>query len=239
PADRQTEEAILYDVRPRIENFRDLGGGKFQLTYVWEVHAATSRTFHVFVHFTRPKIAPPDDIAFQNDHAPPKPTSQWRPGEVIVDGPHTVAIPEHYRQPGRIGIMVGLYDEAGRVGLGVAMTPETRCHMGDIVVEGEGETLQLRYEPAQLRPIDTTALRKAITGRLNTAHKLVDFGPVLTDGRVVIRPRGNKLAVLLVPRGQKARVGLRLSQLPAAWRSLSLGAEITRREGDILWLKVD
>ena len=33
-----------------------------------------------------------DRIAFQGDHALPRPTSGWRKGETIVDGPHVLTV---------------------------------------------------------------------------------------------------------------------------------------------------
>ncbi|NUQ01941.1 MAG: hypothetical protein HUU35_19010, partial [Armatimonadetes bacterium] len=83
--------ASRLQVEPKLTGFRYLGDDKIELTYTWQVDQELDRDYAAFVHFVSPN-PPADDegIVFQGDHALPRPTRTWRPGERLTDGPWVV-----------------------------------------------------------------------------------------------------------------------------------------------------
>jgi 4-amino-4-deoxy-L-arabinose transferase-like glycosyltransferase len=75
------------------------GDQQVTVTIAWQARATPDRDYAVFVHLTDPGGA----IFSQQDSPPSRPTSQWIPGEVIVDS-YTLPAP-----PGDYAITVGLY----------------------------------------------------------------------------------------------------------------------------------
>ncbi|MCD6338734.1 MAG: hypothetical protein J7M29_05065 [Verrucomicrobia bacterium] len=83
--------------------FEALGDRRFRLTYRWKASRPVSKDYRVFVHFTDKT----GKILFQDDHAPPRPASQWLPGRVIEET-------REVRAPEAAGdafeIRIGLFD---------------------------------------------------------------------------------------------------------------------------------
>ena len=97
-ADARTSFAMPYrgavkDIEPRLRSFEYLGGNRVRVTYEWIVNDTLDRDLTCFVHGVGVGAASPEAILFQQDHALPKPTGQWRKGEVIVDGPYEFSLP--------------------------------------------------------------------------------------------------------------------------------------------------
>jgi hypothetical protein len=74
-------------------------GDQVTVQLAWQARSTPARDFTVFVHLSTPDGA----IFSQQDRPPSRPTSQWVPGEVIVDS-YTLAIPK-----GSYAISVGMY----------------------------------------------------------------------------------------------------------------------------------
>ena len=67
--------------------------------------------YRVFVHFEAPgQIC--ENIVISDDHEPAEPTSLWQPGEVVLDGPRLLTIPEDKPQQ-EYFVHVGLFDHGG------------------------------------------------------------------------------------------------------------------------------
>ena len=93
-------------IEPKLREFSHLGGNRIRVTYEWHVDETPGGDYHCFVHGVRPDAPKSDPIAFQQDHKLPKPTSEWRAGEVIVDGPYDITLPDAHD---RFDLTIGLY----------------------------------------------------------------------------------------------------------------------------------
>lgn len=221
-------------VVPRIADFRQTGPRSFQITYEWQCLAPTRRNPTIFVHFTSPEVGAGENIAFQNDHRPDPPVSQWQAGQTYRTGPFTVTVPENFAKPGLIAVELGMFDQAGRAVLAVEQTARTKVHIADIRFEGEGDELKMTLVPRSPRQFDLETLGKLMTARVNAEDKPVDFGPVITSGCVVLRRDGDRLSLVQVPADMPLRVGVRRARLRQPLRALRL-PEGGRPEGDVVW----
>ena len=97
PAWRRIPLASL-DVRAEVARLSYIGGNAFEITFVWRVNDDLDRDYKIFTHFLHPKSRQGEKIAINADHDPPLPTSKWRKGMTIVDGPITVRIPPQYAE---------------------------------------------------------------------------------------------------------------------------------------------
>ncbi|MFV1965728.1 MAG: hypothetical protein ACC628_09925 [Pirellulaceae bacterium] len=129
----------IVPLAPTIES---RGARTFRITYHWMAREPVRKDYQVFVHFTQQQTDRPEGIAFQDDHAPTRPTSQWRSGEIIDDGPYTVEIPESFR--GEARIQLGMLLDGQRVRLASGSQRGLRYHVGTLAVS-DGE---LRHEAA-------------------------------------------------------------------------------------------
>lgn len=108
-------------------------GDKIEISYKWETLTEVDKDYKIFVHFTNPGSIQAENIVFQNDHYPQKPTSKWKVGEKIVDGPYLVSIP-HSLSDGMHQIKVGMwYPKTGeRIQLQCERDSKNRCIVGEI-----------------------------------------------------------------------------------------------------------
>lgn len=136
---KQATEARISMV-PLAPVVKDLGRRKLAITYRWEVGQAAAWNGSFFVHFTAPKAASNEAIAFQHDHAPRVPMSNWQPG-VVEDGPYTLKVPSAAQ--GRFDIRAGALHDGQRVTLGHAIHDGLRYHIGTITVRGD----KIDYQP--------------------------------------------------------------------------------------------
>ena len=118
---------------------RGVGPRKFEITYRWEVRTPVHEDYSVFVHFISKSSGHPEGIAYQNDHAPKVPTSQWRPG-IVEDGPYVVEVPEQFT--GEAGINVGMLLKGQRILLSGAKHKGLRYDVGTVAVNDDGIRLQ-------------------------------------------------------------------------------------------------
>jgi hypothetical protein len=98
-------------VQPRVADFAQTAPRTFRATYRWQVGEALGSEYSNFVHFVVDG-AQNEGIRFQNDHALPRPTSQWKAGETVSDGPHTIRIPDDV-EDGDYKWMIGLFQPGG------------------------------------------------------------------------------------------------------------------------------
>ena len=145
----------LEPLPPVVESAGELS---FRITYRWRVLGKVESEPRCFVHFTHPRSARPEDIAYQDDHAlTPAPTT-WRPGSVVEVGPHTVAIPPEFR--GESQIMIGLSGRNGREILRGITGQKERYHLGSIRTTPEGVV----FAPAAETGADSGCFARADQG---------------------------------------------------------------------------
>lgn len=130
------EEGVV----PSIGEFEPVDGQRFLISYRWNVQRVPARNWRVFVHFTTPD----GQIAFQDDHDPDTPATQWNPG-VMEFGTFGREVPHWLR--GTFDIWMGLYDPASgeRALLPVPDDGQRRHLVGRVTFTGS----QIRLEPAQ------------------------------------------------------------------------------------------
>jgi len=138
-----TPRAPIVPLPPKVE---DLGDREIEITYRWRAEGPVEHDYSAFVHFDHQAAERSDGIAYQNDHAPTVPSSQWQPGVVVEDGPHTVEVPERY--DGRAEIALGLLQDGRRIVLSHVGHRDHRYHVGTLVVGREGVELE-PHEPAR------------------------------------------------------------------------------------------
>jgi outer membrane protein assembly factor BamB len=119
---------------------KQTGPRRFQITYRWKALKAITEDYSVFVHFTSPQAQRAEGIVFQNDHAPTIPTTQWAPGQIIEDGPHSVDVPDTFSGTARIGL--GMLRGGDRVTLAQSTSQRDRYVVGEIVLSKEGVQFQ-------------------------------------------------------------------------------------------------
>ncbi len=175
----------LNRLRPQIADFAQTASRTFRATYRWQVGDAPGEDYGNFVHFTQ-KGAPNEGIVFQQDHALPRPSSSWKSGETIDDGPHTIRIPDTVAD-GDYEWKIGLFKAGGgRVSLEGADDGNSRIRLGVLRVRDGGQTIS--FEPERATPDDRAKLYRR---NVNETGKVVDFGPLRTNGSVLVRREGS------------------------------------------------
>ncbi len=222
------------DVEPRLKSFRHLGGNEIEVTYEWLVGETLPEDYHCFVHFVNEQGEGSDHIVGQQDHALPKPTTQWRPGERIVDGPYRIKLtddPKYATQD----LVIGLYKGA-RAALKGLDVGGSRILLARLVLERrDGQITGITLgdltrdrEQRQVKPADFGA-------HLNPAGTLLDFGPVATDGSVKINREPRRLVIFPYPRGKAFTVKLDVAKLAkgAPATGLKVRALAARTQADL------
>jgi hypothetical protein len=184
---------------------RWLGNRRFELELRWRADRPTSEPHHVFVHFVNPKSKRGEQIAFQGDHAPDVPTTQWR-GEIVTRT--VVTVPQDWGAD-RYSVRVGLWNP--KTGYRIRLMGDTddtlRVIVGDLILEGSGN--QITGVRLELNP-NLTKLPEWLK-RWNTQGKLVDFSFAVTDG--AFRFDRKNLTLIPLPDHQPFTVTLRLDKL--------------------------
>jgi hypothetical protein len=184
---------------------RWLGNRKFELELRWRADRPTSEPHHVFVHFVNPKSKRGEQIAFQGDHAPDVPTTQWQ-GEIVTRT--VVTVPQDWGAD-RYSVRVGLWNP--KTGYRIRLMGDTddtlRVIVGDLILEGSGN--QITGVRLELNP-NLTKLPEWLK-RWNTQGKLVDFSFAVTDG--AFRFDRRNLTLIPLPDHQPFTVTLRLDKL--------------------------
>jgi len=223
-ADARTFFSMPYrrriEVRPELALLQPLEGGakfrKFRIAYRWHVNQDLSRDAHCFVHFVHPAAQTGDHILFQQDHPLSKPTSKWRKGECIEDGPYTVSLPPDL-PPGidYVNVVIGLFDQRGRLPLDGVCEGDRRVLIGRILLERDQSGRIVRLRPADISEElrKRTARGADFTAHLNPDGTWIDFGKVATDGCVKVERTRDALLVYPYPDARRFKVALDLAAL--------------------------
>jgi len=199
------------NIEPKLREFKYLGDDKVRVTYEWVVNDNLDRDYNCFVHFINGQSDHPDKIMFQQDHALPKPASQWRPGETIVDGPHEITVP------------ASPYDSYDLV---IGLWKNDRVLLKGIDAGGSRyllARLQLTRENGKITNVtlgDLSGVAKEVavgradfTAHLNPPGTRVDFGKIATDGSVKVSRGEKNLTVFPYPRDREFTVALDLKAI--------------------------
>jgi hypothetical protein len=182
----------VHQLHPAISEFRQTGSRAFALRYEWRVGETLPRDYHCFVHFVSG-----ENISFQGDHALPRPTSTWKKGETVSDGPHDLRLPDRLPD-GDYGVRIGLYlPEAGRLTLLGCNDGQDRIRAGTLQVRDGGQKISFATEPATADGDDDLYQH-----RLNLTGKVLDFGDVRTDGSVLVRREAGEWVLRPLPRNR-------------------------------------
>jgi Family of unknown function (DUF5696) len=194
------------DIEPQLAELKDLGNGRASITYRWVVNDTLDTDNHCFVHFTAKGSSHSDGIVFQQDHEPPKPTSRWKPGDVITDGPYEIALPAEPFES--YDIVIGLYG-GPRVPLKGIQSTGGRVLIGRMKIKREGGGIA-GIESVGISESDGVdqVARADFAAHLNPAGTWIDFGTVATDGSVKVNRDARGLTVFPYPRDREFTVSL-------------------------------
>ncbi len=200
--------------RPSLLEFAPVAPRAFTVTYRWQALRELPEGETCFVHFC--SRDPGGPIRFQQDH--PLPTSQWKSGDTVADGPYRVELPADLPD-GDYDWYIGLFDPAGgqRLGLVGPSDAENRIRIGVLSVRDQGTKITLTRAP------DTSAQEARYRAHLNTAREIIDFGTVRTNGSISLRREGNEWVLHAFPRDASSVVELSSRRFPPPARIASPG----------------
>jgi hypothetical protein len=224
----------LVRVRPAVGSegaFEPRGRRQFVFRFGWRVNQKLAGDCRRFMHFTDPKTGA---IMFQTDEAPPKPTSQWRDGETVEDGPRVITVPDHVPD-GSYSITVGLWHDSGRLRLEGFDDGEDRIVLGTLEVRNKGITLSFKPETRESENLD-----QLYREHVNVNRQRVDFGPLATDGSVLMeREKDGAWLLTPFPREEKFTVALKGKTVEALDAGLKpKGPVKTKRAGSRIEFEV-
>jgi hypothetical protein len=196
-------------IAPRIEGFQPLGDRRFRWEVVWQADEPAPRDLTVFVHFYGRQATRADKIAFQDDHRPQPPTSQWR-GEVRYA--REITVPE--QAAGEYEVGFGQYDADGRLSiLGPPTTDGGAIRMGVLTVQRSAEGVRsIAFEPAVAEPMPPS--------RTNVDRRPVDFDFAVTDGAFRVQQIEGGLRLTPLPESPSFSVSLRLAAFGLGGRTV-------------------
>lgn len=198
------------EIEPRLASFKHLGGNRVQVTYEWIVNDTLDVDYHCFVHGTNPSSRGPDQIEFQQDHALPQPTSQWRKGMRIVDGPYEFEVSDKFDS---YELTIGLH-KGRRVPLKGIEDSSGRITIARLNLERQGGKISRVTAAKVTRPLEEKDEDEAdFTAHLNSPGTWIEFGKVSTDGAVKINREKDRLILFPYPREKSFRVSLDLKAL--------------------------
>ncbi len=178
-------------VRPEVGEFAAAGPRSFRVSYRWRVDDALPGDYVCFVHF-----GTGGKIRFQQDHGLAAPTSRWRRGSVVADGPYDVRVPDGV-EDGDYEWTIGLYSPGGgaRVPLEGKDDGQGRIRLGVLRLREGGRSVS--FEPEKDRGEGRMEWYRR---HLNEAGRPVDFGTVRTDGSALVRREADGWTLLALPR---------------------------------------
>jgi len=185
-----------------------VGPREFGITYNWKVEGPLPALDNAvaFVHFTNPKANDrPDAIVFQDDHQAP---TDLTPGE-HGDGPRRVRVPDG-APAGTYKVVVGIYVPQGaRYTLRGPDDGGQRYQVAQVKVAEDGTVTLVHAGPPEGAPEPFAIYSE----RYNTERRVIDFGPILTNGAVRIVREEGAVRVYPLPQGKEFTIALRPERL--------------------------
>ena len=201
-------------ITPTVKQFRQTAARQFTVTYSWNVNSTLDKDYTCFVHFYDPTKPEEDCIRFQQDHTPVTPTSKWKHGADVADGPYVIDVPNDVKD-GDYVWGVGLYSKEGgpRVSLMGNDDGTGRIRLGIVKVRDGGEKITFEPEAGS-----SDEQEKLYASAMNELTGAVDFGAVRTDGSVLLRREGNDWVLRAWPRTRSFDVDIsaRRIKMPAS-----------------------
>ena len=209
---------LFVDARPNVSDSEgqvethvvgvdDLGNRRFRLRIDWQVLQPVPSGFLPFLHFVDEKSEKQNEgILFQGglnfDRA-----QLGNAGTFSSEA--DVTVPASVAAPAKVAIRFGLYHpgpDGRRLPMAVATDDSGRVRGGYLHVENSA----ISWEP---EPTDPALAAR--TERLNVSGKLVDFGPVVTNGAFRLLHDGTNWQLIPLPNSASFHVELHLDQLNA------------------------
>ena len=215
-ADARTHVEMPYlkdavDIEPRLRELTYLGDRRLRVTYEWRVNQEVGTDYRCFVHFRNEADTRNRGIVFQQDHELPRPTTTWRPGEVIIDGPYEVEIPEASPHD-EYDLVIGLH-KGGRLSL-KGLERDGCIYLARLRLErADGRITGVRLGSLDEVAARLNAGQADFTVRLNPPGTWVDFGSIATDGAVKVNREADRLTLFPYPRDRAFGVALDLRRL--------------------------
>jgi hypothetical protein len=226
------DQSGIHRIRPTVAEFRQTGDRSFALSYAWRVGETLPRDYNCLVHFA----GIGDTISFQNDHPLPRPSSTWRTGETLRDGPHDLRLPDNLPD-GDYAVRIGLYlPETGRLALEGRIDGENRIRAGTLHVRGGGRGISFEPEPPASGSDDDIYRH-----RLNAEGKVLEFGDVRTDGGILVRREDGEWVLRALPRSRDFFVELNAEHFgrPASVRCVDGPASMASTQAHGHWWQLE
>ncbi|MFZ2640952.1 MAG: NEW3 domain-containing protein [Verrucomicrobiia bacterium] len=202
-------------VEPRVLGVEDLGNGRFRLRVECSVAQGVPDGYRAFVHFIDEKRSSHEGIVFQGN---------WKLDAAKLATPGTCpaiiesSVPESVKLPATVAVRCGFYHPGkggSRLAMRGAVDGSGRARCGRIEVKREGGRVVVAFQPEPVDP-DFTARQT----RVNSAGKVVDFGPVATNGAFRLRHGGTEMELTPLPSTPAFQATLRLDRLDAAGKKV-------------------
>jgi hypothetical protein len=204
---------------PSVYTFKQTAARTFQIQMSWNVNTAVPGTsYQDFIHFVSSGTNALSGVVSGGLSAP---TSGWTVGEKVVDKVLTYWLPSTMAD-GVYDVRVGLYQGSQRAFLFGNNDGTQRYTVGKITIANNGTNISFAPVSTSINNPDP---------RLNSAGSVVDFGPVRTDGMVMLRQitnsGSNTLQLSAYPRSRDVVVQFNP-------HSVATPASLTCDNGDIL-----
>jgi len=210
---RDWELSGIRRVRPRVEKFQQTAHRVFRVNYHWQINETLANDYRCFVHFRREQKSnlasgsSPDSegILFQQDHDLTTPSSTWKRGGTVSDGPSTVRLPPDLAD-GDYVWNIGLYSPGNgrRVSLEGMEVGDNQIRLGLLHVRDGGGTII--FEPERRSGDDR---RRQYQEHINLGGTVVDFGTVRTNGSVLVYREREQWVLRPLPRDRNFVLELR------------------------------
>jgi len=186
-------ESGIKNIEPTIGLFTQTGPRAFRVSYNWRVGEALSEDLNCFVHVS--KTVEDAGIDFQQDHTTKIPSSKWKAGTNVEDGPYDLKLPDGLAD-GDYMWHIGLWaPNSGRVSLEGVGDGRGRIKLGILRVRNAGKVIEFIPEPKS-----DYSQNELYHKHLNDTAKVVDFGAVRTNGSVQIKRTAKGWALQSLPR---------------------------------------